>query len=95
MNVLLHTVVCAGMPEEKNPGWESIKCVGQSEEIRVIGAQIGKTKSRNAIAGIRPQSGASKGSNAAALLRFNSLSTASGLLTKSSVRTREELSTQD
>jgi hypothetical protein len=41
---------CAGIPKEKNPGWESIRSgaglVGQSEEMRVIAAGIGKKKGR-------------------------------------------------
>jgi len=94
MSFPLYTMVCAGIPEEKNPGWESNKCVGQSGEIRVIGAQIGKKK-RKCDRGFSTAGRREQRLKARRPARFNSRSSASGLPTKSSVRTREEISTQD
>jgi len=65
MSFPLYTVVCAGIPEEKNPGWESNKCVGQSEEIS---HWLREEEEKMRVAGFRPQGGASKGSKLAALL---------------------------
>jgi hypothetical protein len=68
MSFLLYTAVCAGIHQEKNPDWESNKCVGQSEEIRAVGAQVRKKEEKMQVTGFRPQGGASKGSKLAALL---------------------------